>query len=1237
MAAGQPQGPPTGRVPDWPSRRDNGISSRTEFVIDLRCGHCSRTAGPDDRFCGGCGQALTLDCASCGHANTPEANFCTDCGQPLHDHAVTVQEDRRQVSVLFIDIVDFTTYAERADPEQARSLQQAYFATVRKLVHQYGGVVEKYIGDAVMALFGAPVATDNDALRCVRAGLELQRSLARQAAGPQPPLGFRVGVATGEALVDLSATRDGGQAFVTGDVVNTASRLQALAPTGGVVVDESTWSATRHELEYVDQPSVTLRGRTAVSRLWLAVRARPRTDLRAAELTPMVDREHERGLLVSALHRTVNERTSQLVTVFGPAGVGKSRLLRELSRHAANLPGHRVTWLVGQCPPFGENVTYAALADIVKAWLGAPDTDDPEPLRDRLRQRLDQLGDPPDLRLADALGPLLGVSAGRLNPAETGAAWRRFLLALAGQGPTVLVFEDMHWADQAMLTFVEQLGAAARGVPLLVVATARPELRERQPAWTGMISGAMSISVPPMHDADIDTLYSLLLGQAALPAMARTPLIEFADGNPLYAQEYARMLMDGGLLDPTARFDPAGTSDMPRTVQAVIANRLDLLDPADRAVLQAAAVVGVQFWPAPVATALGRTVEWVKRALDRLQRRDMVFELPTSTMAGQPEYRFRHILVRDVCYQRLPRAERVLRHQRTADWLAQRADAGQQDLAETLANHRWAAHEIARTVGLDPTPYAMAARTALHRAARRANALHALDNAATLVDRALAIGGEPDPGLELFAAQLALFRDGDAFLVDGGTETLAGLVDRLAAAGDRSGAARAWTLLATAAWSRADRSETLRCLDRANEIYAGLPESEDKAEALLELARVRMLNFETEPACAAARSAAGLAERLVLPEVRANARITLAVARYLAGEQQAYAELTEVAEHCRTDRLACRRRAVQNLAWAAQEEGDLARSARLVDEQRSLDLAGGHGLATSFADQWARAYYAGDWVAALEMAAESTRRPTAEWDLHIVAVSGWMRALSAGGEPAGGASRPAPVGGGPADAGAVDGGTAVGAGAVDDGTADGGTADGGTVDGGTAGPDLVAKALVAARRSGFHRVLRSTLAHAALCRAVGGRTDEAMRLLVELAEDWKRTRMIPFAEWVPAVGHVAAVLGPDAARLVHDLLDRSARMTPWAVAAGQVAEATLATADGDAHRAARLLRTAADSYARMTDTTDHVLTTALSVPALAVADPARAAVALDRVRDFADRFGMPGLLRLADPATAARR
>ncbi|ASW56067.1 adenylate/guanylate cyclase domain-containing protein [Plantactinospora sp. KBS50] len=1151
----------------------------------MTCPNCSRVAGPDDRFCAGCGRSLAPQCVHCGHQSAFDARFCTSCGQPLNEPAPTAQEDRRQVSVLFIDIADFTAYAERADPEQARTLQQNYFSAVRRLVRQYGGVVEKYIGDAVMAMFGAPVATDNDALRCVRAGLELQRVLARQPAANHPPMGFRVGVATGEALVNHAAARDGGQAFVTGDVVNTASRLQSLAPIGGVVVDEATYAATQREMEYVEQRSVTLRGRSAVSQVWLASRARPRDDLYTAELAPMVDRDHERGLLVNALHRTVHEGVPQLVTVFGPAGVGKSRLLRELARHAASLPGRRVGWWVGHCPPFGENVAYAALADIVKSWAGILDSDDEATRSERLRARLARLPDGHRGSLPDALAPLVGVRGERLGPGETESAWRRFLLTLTSAGPTVLVFEDMHWADQPMLHFIEQLGAAARGLPLLIIATARPELRERQPAWTSAISGAISISVPPMHDSDIATLYSLLLGQAALPADVLEPLIEFADGNPLYAQEYTRMLVDGGMVRPSGLV-PSGTDvpRMPRTVQAVIANRLDLLDAADRAVLQAAAVVGTHFWPGAVAAAVGRGTEWVERCLDRLQQRDLVYEQAASAMGDQPEYRFRHVLVRDICYQRLPRSERVARHQRTADWLEQVSDGQQNDLTEVLANHRWAAHEIARTVGLDPTPYARPARQALLRAARRAYALHALEAAETLINRALRLDLPADLGLDLFAAEVALYRDSDAFLNDNGAERLAELTDRLATAGDRDGAALAWTLRGTAAWRRADRAETLVCLHRAIGLYEDLPASEGKATALLELARVHMINAETEPACVAAQSAVDLASRLELSEVEANARITLAAARYMSGVPAAVDELREVTEHCRSLGLTSRRRAVGNLAWALQEEGDLGGSALLVKEQASIDIGGGHSLAVSFAERFTDAYYAGDWTSAVQAADEATDRPTAEWDLHIVAVAGWMRALR------------------------------------DEPPRAGATRDG-------FDPDLVEdeveQALAAARRSGFHRVICSTLAQAALCRAVQGRTEQAVDLLTELDADYRQTTMIAFMEWITAAGHTAAVAGGKAADLVLRMLDRTPRETPWARAARRCAEGTLAAAAGDRAGAAEAYAAAAALYAGMPDRTDQVLATAFLVGV--GGGPAEVAA----VREFAARNQAGGLLRLA--------
>ncbi|WP_328824356.1 ATP-binding protein [Verrucosispora sioxanthis] len=647
--------------------------------------------------------------------------FCTSCGAPRAGTdlpGALNQEDRRRVSVLFVDLIDFTPYVERADPELVRGMQTGFFSAARRVVGQYGGVVEKYIGDAVMALFGAPVATETDALRCVRAGLELQRVLTRFTPTGTDGLRFRVGVATGEALVDVAAARDGGQAIVAGDVVNTASRLQSAAPSGGVLVDGATHALTRDTIRYDEQPPVILRGRSAPTEVWLArsaVRQQP-TD-REPDTTPLIDREHELGMLVNALHRSLRDRRPQVVTVFGRAGIGKSRLVRELHRHTGRLVDEPLTWRIGRCPPFGENVTFAALADIVKAEAGILDTDPAASAAQRLTAAVGELvGVAERGRVTDALRPLVGLAGNPLPAEEAESAWRRFLLALAARRPTVLVFEDLHWADDPMLRFVELLGAAARDVPLLLLCTARPELVDRDPSWAGTITGSVTIALPPLRDTGIAALYAHMFGQAAFSADLLTPLVEVAGGNPLYAHEYVRMLIEQGALRQSGRgwsLEKHLDLPMPESVHAVIANRVDLLDAKDRAVLLAAAVVGVQFWPGAVAAAVGQPVESVERALRRLEQRDFVHEQTTSTMAGQPEYRFRHVLVRDVCYQRLPRTERVARHDRTADWLDTLSQSRDTDLAEVLAHHRWAAHEIARSLGMETNRYAAPARAAL--------------------------------------------------------------------------------------------------------------------------------------------------------------------------------------------------------------------------------------------------------------------------------------------------------------------------------------------------------------------------------------------------------------------------------------------------------------------------------------------------------------------------------------------
>ncbi|RIV38437.1 ATP-binding protein [Micromonospora radicis] len=1169
-----------------------------EGVIAARCDRCGRTAADGDRFCGGCGAELGSVCPHCLRPLAADVAFCTSCGAPRAGSerpSAIPQEDRRRVSVLFVDLIDFTPYVERADPELVRGMQTGFFSAARRVVGQYGGVVEKYIGDAVMALFGAPVATETDALRCVRAGLELQRVLTRFTPTGTDGLRFRVGVATGEALVDVAAARDGGQAIVAGDVVNTASRLQSVAPPGGVLVDGTTHALTRDTIRYDEQPPVTLRGRSAPTEVWLALAAvrQQHTD-REPDATPLIDREHELGMLVNALHRSLRDRRPQVVTVFGRAGIGKSRLVRELHRHTGRLVDEPLTWRIGRCPPFGENVTFAALADIVKTEAGILDTDPASTAAQRLTAAVAELVGPAERdRVADALRPLVGLPGTSLPAEEAESAWRRFLLALAARRPTVLVFEDLHWADDAMLRFVELLGAAARDVALLLLCTARPELVERDPSWAGTITGSVTITLPPLRDTGIAALYAHMFGKAAFSADLLTPLIEVAGGNPLYAHEYVRMLIEQGSLRQSGRgwsLEKQLELPMPESVHAVIANRVDLLDPKDRAVLLAAAVVGVQFWPGAVAAAVGQPVESVERALRRLEQRDFVHEQGASTMAGQPEYRFRHVLVRDVCYQRLPRTERVARHERTADWLDTLSQSRDTDLAEVLAHHRWAAHEIARTLGMETDRYAGPARAALHRAARRAYALHGLDAAAGHAGRALGLADDSDPvgrlQLELLSTEISFYRDGNAFLSGGGSEQVQTLADRLLAYGDEACAARAWTLLGQAAWLRADRKAALACLDRAVQLFEPLPDSAQKADAYAELGRLHMLNYERDPAVRAADTAVEIAERLGLTETGTNARITAATARYQAGDRSGLDELYGIVEFARARQLLALPRATQNLSYAICEEGDSLRADALLSAAPAR-TASGQSLTTSYSAEALRSWFAGDFGRFLAAAEAFVDTPTGSWDMQVRGLRAVLLVLR---------GQPVP----PADP----------------------------------GRDDVADALDTARRSGFHRVHWTMLAMGALCRALQGRADEAAALIDELAEAWSAVPALASGEWIAAAGWAATLAGRKPAARVRGMLDQVGHRTPWSEAALRTVTGALTGADGDHRRAAELFLAAAELYAGIPALSDRML--ALTFAAReqeSVGDRSPAAAALlAEVRAFAHRNAAPGLLTLAHPA-----
>ncbi|MFG2042556.1 adenylate/guanylate cyclase domain-containing protein [Dactylosporangium sp. NPDC048998] len=1179
-------------------------------AISSQCARCGRPASEGDRFCGGCGAELSPPCPTCGRTLAPDAVFCTGCGTPRADTSVARNliraertagrasvpaipaarsEDRRRISVLFVDLIDFTPYVERADPELVRELQKSFFSTAREVIGQYGGVVEKYIGDAVMALFGAPVATETDAVRCVRAGLELQRVLARYASTGEGEreLRFRVGVATGEALVDVAAARDGGQAIVAGDVVNTASRLQSLAPPGGVLVCGSTYALTKSSIRYEAQPPATLRGRSTPTEVWLALAPLRRNHPdREAGSTPLVNRTHELSLLVNALHRGLRERTPQLVTVLGHAGIGKSRLVHELFLHAERLFDAPVAWRTGRCPPFGENVTYAALADIVKAQSGILDTDTAETTRERLDTALAAIVGPSEAeRLAEALSPLVGLPGPKLAPDETESAWRRFVVALAAHRPTVLVFEDLHWADESMVRFVERLGASVRDVPLLLLCTARPELLERNPSWAGAVAGAVSITLPPLRDTEIATMYAHLLGAATFPSQSLSSLVELADGNPLYALEYTRMLAEQGNLPTTDAF--GRKLPMPDSVHAVIANRVDLLDAADRAVLQAAAVVGMNFWPGAVGAAMSRPADGIERSLRRLEQRDLIHEQAASTMEGQTEYRFGHVLVRDVCYQRLPRTERVARHELTAEWLDNVAADRDTDLAEVVANHRFTAYEIARSLGLDAARYSVPARDAMHRAARRAYALHALEAAAAHAGKALALCDEDTDALERLrieqlSTEIAFYANPESFLGTGGADRLVGLAERLYAAGDQAGAARAWTVRGQAAWLRADRLDALSCLDRAVELFDELPDGPQKADAYAELGRLHMLNFEVEPAVAAASAAAEIADRLGLIEVATGARITIGTALFQAGDRSGLVELQSALEVSRERRLLSEHRALRNVSWALLEDGDWTASAALLGDSRNA-VPGSHTLATGYSDVAQSAYFTGDWPAYVVAAEAAMAEPGAEWDLQVRGVRAWIRTLRGQ--------------------------------ALDDG--------------GNDVEDLVA----AGRRSGFYRLQWVALGHGALCRALQGRDRDAEALIVELAKTWREVRAIASGEWIDATAHAAVLSGRVAMMAVRDMLADVPHRTPWVEAALRTITGAIAFVDGDVARAADMHLAAAEIYGEIPNNSARILSVAWAVQALGRGGDDRIEPWRAELVAFAEQAGTPRLLELAfEPA-----
>ena len=631
-------------------------------------------------------------CPACGEENPERARFCLACGQPL---AVETPggEERKVVSVLFVDLVGFTSRSDRADPEDVRATLRPYHERVKSDIERFGGTVEKFIGDAVMAVFGAPVSHEDDAERAVRSGLRILDTIEElRAEGLE--ISVRAAVTTGEAVVAIGARPERGEGIVTGDVVNTAARLQSAAPVGAVIVDEGTMRSTESAITFEPLDPVEAKGKAEPIAVWRATHARSRVGQpETATHTPFVGREHESTLLFDTFVRVERESAVQLVTVVGEPGVGKSRLVTEFRTTLDDRP-EVVAWRHGRCLPYGEGITFWALGEVVKAEAGILESDDRDEAAAKLDETVSALLDDPSERewFLARLGPLVGRGgdAGGVDREEAFTAWRRFLEALAARRPLMLVVEDLHWADGAMLDFLEHLLDWAAPVPLLLLCTARPELYERRPGWGGGKRNATTISLSPLSTEETARLLQGLLERALLPAETQALLLERSGGNPLYAEQFARVFAERG---------DGENLPVPETVQALISARLDTLPPELKGLLHDASVVGRIFWTGAVATIGERARDDVLRGLNELVHREFVRPVRVSSVEGENEFSFWHALVRDVAYQQIPRAPRADKHVAAAGWIEETAEERLADHADILVHHYGQALELTLAAG----------------------------------------------------------------------------------------------------------------------------------------------------------------------------------------------------------------------------------------------------------------------------------------------------------------------------------------------------------------------------------------------------------------------------------------------------------------------------------------------------------------------------------------------------------
>jgi len=825
----------------------------------MDCANCGRANRVGAKFCGGCGRPLAPRCPACGSESQPDSQFCDACGAPLVASPAGAAEARKVVTIVFADLIGSTALHERLDAESARRFMERYYRTMRAAVEAHGGTVTQLLGDGVKAVFGAPRVAEDDAIRAVRAAVAMQRAfreLADEQLAAVGPIGLRVAVNTGEVVAN-DATE------IIGDPVNVAARLQEEARDGGVVIGEATRRLVAELVTLAPLGSFALKGRSeAVAAYRVVSLDRPA----GAAAIAFVGREDELRRITAVYDTAIAAPAARLAVLLGSPGLGKSRLIDEFTRRL----GDGASVLLAHCDAAG-GATFAPLAEALRGLLRIDAGSSGDALRSEIESALP--GDEPErTRIASGVAAL--ISGTPASPEEIFFVVRRLLTAFAAVRPVVLAIDDIQWAEPLLLDLIEHLVQWGSGVRLLVLAAARPELRDTR----------SSLATPGGLVADVVTLAGLdagaatrlaanVIGAADLPAAVAAKVLATSEGNPLFVAELVRMLVHDGALKREGDRWTTGAQlagiEMPPTIQALLAARIERLRPEERTVLERAAVVGRQFSRPAVAQLLPREISDLDARLESLRRSELI-EPDTGWFLGEPVLRFHHVLIRDAAYRRLLKNTRAELHGRFADWLETRA-AGAVEHDETLGWHLEQAHQHLCELGpIDAQGRAVGERAASHLAAagRRALARDDVPLAAGLLGRALARLDAGDPE----RADLALDWC-EALLSAGDVGAAAKAIDELGRFIDDSDRLRAWHICFAGQLAALTNPQALRATADAVAVAAesltaaGDAAGEAKAHSVHALALARLGKVG---ACEAALDRALAAARRAHDRRRAN-------------------------------------------------------------------------------------------------------------------------------------------------------------------------------------------------------------------------------------------------------------------------------------------------------------------------------------------------------------------------------